>query len=51
MLPRAKDRAAAAKTQKLENMDVYTTEMALSKAMARLKASELGKIRRRARQN
>ena len=46
----AKERASAAKLQKLENMDVYTTEVALSKAVARLKAAELGKIRRKARQ-
>ncbi len=47
----AKERAAAAKTQKAQNIDVYATEMALSKAMARLKAAELGKLRRRAHKN
>jgi F-type H+-transporting ATPase subunit epsilon len=47
----AKEKAEAAKTQKAENIDVYATEIALSKAMARMKAAELGKIRRRARQN
>jgi F-type H+-transporting ATPase subunit epsilon len=45
----AKGRAEAAKTMKEENIDVYLTEMALSKAMARLKAAELGKLRRNAR--
>jgi len=47
----AKERAKAAQTQKTENIDVYATEMALSKAMARLKAVEMGKIRRRAHKN
>jgi len=47
----AKERAEAAKTQRAENIDVYTTELALSKAMARLKAAELGKIRRQAHKN
>jgi F-type H+-transporting ATPase subunit epsilon len=47
----AKERAIAAKTQRAENIDVYTTELALSKAMARLKAAELGRIRRRAHKN
>jgi F-type H+-transporting ATPase subunit epsilon len=42
----AKARAEAAKTLKKENIDVYLTEMALSKAMARLRAAELGKRRR-----
>ncbi len=44
----AQERAKAVKTQKAENIDVYQTEMALSKAMARLKAVEYGKIRRKA---
>ncbi len=45
----AKARAEAETTLKAENLDVYATEMALSKAMARLKAAELGKLRRNAR--
>lgn len=47
----AQERAKAAKTQRAENIEVYATEMALSKAMARLKAAELGKLRRRAHKN
>lgn len=42
----AKSRAEAEKTQKTDKLDVYYAEMALSKAMARLRAAELGKRRR-----
>jgi F-type H+-transporting ATPase subunit epsilon len=38
--------AEAEKTQKTDKLDVYLSEMALSKAMARLKAAELSKRRR-----
>lgn len=43
----AKERAEAEKTQKTDKLEVYYTEMALSKAMARLRAAELGKLRKR----
>jgi len=42
-----KERAEAEKTQKVDKLDVYLTEMAISKSIARLKAAELGKSRRR----
>ncbi|MBS1991590.1 MAG: ATP synthase F1 subunit epsilon [Cyanobacteria bacterium SZAS LIN-3] len=44
----AKERATAMTTQRAENIDVSVTELALSKATARLRAVELGKIRRKA---
>lgn len=43
---RAKDKAEAEKTLKTDKLDVYIAEMAMSKAIARLKAAELGKRRR-----
>jgi F-type H+-transporting ATPase subunit epsilon len=43
----AKERAEAEKTQRTDKMDVYVSELALSRAMARLKAAELGKLRKR----
>lgn len=42
----AKERAVAEKTQKTDKMDVYATELALSRAIARLKAAEMAKMRR-----
>jgi F-type H+-transporting ATPase subunit epsilon len=42
----AKSRAEAEKTQKTDKLEVYLTEMALSKAMARLKAAEISQRRR-----
>lgn len=42
-----KERAEAEKTQRTDNLDVYITEMAISKSIARLKAAELAKRRRR----
>lgn len=45
-----KERAEAEKLQKVDKLDVYLTEMAISKSIARLKAAELAKTRRRARQ-
>jgi F-type H+-transporting ATPase subunit epsilon len=39
-------RAEAEKTQKEDKLELYLAEMALSKAMARLKAAELSKRRR-----
>jgi F-type H+-transporting ATPase subunit epsilon len=45
-----KERAEAEKIQKVDGLDVYRTEMAISKSIARLKAAELGKSRRRNRQ-
>lgn len=44
-----KARAEAEKTQKMDKMDVYMAELAISKSLARLKAAELGKLRRRGR--
>ncbi|MBK9619905.1 MAG: ATP synthase F1 subunit epsilon [Candidatus Obscuribacter sp.] len=43
----AKEKAEAEKIQKTDKMDVYVSEMALSRAMARLRAAELGKLRKR----
>lgn len=43
----AKERAEAEKTQRTDKMDVYVSELALSRAMARLKAAELGKLRKK----
>lgn len=45
----AKDKYEAEKTQKTDKMDVYVTEMAIGRAMARLKAVEMGRQRRRGR--
>jgi F-type H+-transporting ATPase subunit epsilon len=42
----AKERAAAEKTQRAEKLDVHLREIALSRAMTRLKAVELAKRRR-----
>lgn len=42
----AKARSEAEKTQKADKLDVHIAEMALSKAMARLKAAELVKRRK-----
>ncbi|HEY9683224.1 MAG TPA: F0F1 ATP synthase subunit epsilon [Oculatellaceae cyanobacterium] len=42
----AKSKAEAEKTQKTDKLEVYLSEMALSKAMARLKAAELSRRRR-----
>lgn len=44
----AKERAEAEKTQKTDKLDVYVTEMAISRAIARLKAVEIRQRRRRA---
>ncbi len=44
-----KERAEAEKIQKVDKLDVYLTEMALSKSIARLKAAELAKSRRLSR--
>ncbi|HEY9730708.1 MAG TPA: F0F1 ATP synthase subunit epsilon [Drouetiella sp.] len=43
----AKARAEAEKTQKTDKLDIYLSEMAVSRAVARLKAAELSKQRRR----
>jgi F-type H+-transporting ATPase subunit epsilon len=45
----AKQRAEAEKTQKTDKLDVYVAEMNLGRAMARLKAAEMAKVRRRGR--
>ncbi|CAN5439857.1 F0F1 ATP synthase subunit epsilon [soil metagenome] len=45
----AKAKIEAEKTQKTEMLDNYLSEMALSRAMVRLKAAEMAKIRKRAR--
>jgi len=45
----AKSRLEAEKTQKTDKLDAYITEMALSRAMVRLKAAEMAKMRRRGR--
>jgi F-type H+-transporting ATPase subunit epsilon len=42
----AKSKAEAEKIQKTDKIEVYLSEMALSKAMARLKAAELSRRRR-----
>ncbi len=42
----AKERVEAEKTQRTDKIDVYASELALSRAMARLKAAELGKLRK-----
>jgi F0F1-type ATP synthase epsilon subunit len=41
-----KAKAEAEKTQKTDKLEVYLSEMALSKAMARLKAAEITQRRR-----
>lgn len=43
----AKERAEAEKTQKTDKLDVYVSEMALSRAIARMKAIEVRQRRRR----
>lgn len=45
----AKERALAEKTQKTDKLDVYVTEMAIGRAMARLKAVEFREQRKRRR--
>lgn len=45
----AKARAEAEKTQKEDKLDTYLTEMALSRAIARLKAVEFAKRRKKTR--
>lgn len=45
----ARERAEAEKTQKVQQIDLYVSEIALSRATARLKALEIGKLRRRAK--
>jgi F-type H+-transporting ATPase subunit epsilon len=44
-----KERREAEKIQKVDKLDVYLAEMALSKSMARLKAAELGRLKKRTR--
>jgi len=46
----AKAKAEAEKTQKTDKLDVYLSEMAMSRAVARLKAAELSRSRRRRNQ-
>lgn len=43
----AKAKAEAEKTQKTDKLDIYLSEMAMSRAVARLKAAEMSKQRRR----
>ncbi|CAN5255183.1 F0F1 ATP synthase subunit epsilon [soil metagenome] len=43
----AKAKAEAEKTQKTDKLDLYLSEMAMSRAVARLKAAEMSKQRRR----
>jgi F-type H+-transporting ATPase subunit epsilon len=43
----AKERAMAEKTQRSDKIDVYTSEMAISRSIARLKAAELRQRRRK----
>jgi len=47
----ARERVEAEKTQKTDKLEVHLAEMALSKAMARLKAAELVKRRKGGRQH
>lgn len=47
----AKERAEAEKTQRTDKIDVYITEMAIARAVARLKAAELIKRRSRVMHN
>jgi F-type H+-transporting ATPase subunit epsilon len=46
----AKAKAEAEKTQKTDKLDIYLSEMAMSRAIARLKAAELSRQRRRRNQ-
>ena len=46
----AKAKAEAEKTQKTDKLDIYLSEMAMSRAVARLKAAEMSKQRRRRNQ-
>ena len=45
----AKDRAEAEKTQKVDKLDTYVAELALSRAIARIRAVELAKQRKHMR--
>jgi F-type H+-transporting ATPase subunit epsilon len=47
----AKERAEAEKIQRTDKLDVYVTEMAIARAVARLKAAELSKRRSRSINN
>jgi F-type H+-transporting ATPase subunit epsilon len=47
----AKERAEAEKTQRTDKLDVYISEMAIARAVARLKAAELTKRRSRSINN
>jgi F-type H+-transporting ATPase subunit epsilon len=47
----AKQRAEAEKTQRTDKLDVYISEMAIARAVARLKAAELIKRRSRSMHN
>ena len=47
----AKERAEAEKIQRTDKLDVYVTEMAIARAIARLKAAELSKRRSRSINN
>ncbi len=47
----ARERAEAEKTQRTDKLDVYITETAIARAVARLKATELIKRRQRSIQN
>lgn len=42
-----RERAEAEKTQKVDKLDIYLSEMAISRSIARLKAAEWSKRRRR----
>jgi len=44
-----KERAEAEKMQKVDKLDVYLSEMAISKSIARLRAAELARVRRGSR--
>lgn len=43
----ARERAEAEKTQKQDKLDVYVAELALSRALARLRTHEISKTRKR----
>ena len=43
----AKEKAEAEKTQRAQNIDVYVTEMAMSKALARIRAADIRQRKRR----
>jgi len=45
----AKSKLEAEKSQKTDKLEAYITEMALSRAMVRLKAAEMAKLRKRGR--